>query len=530
MEENKEDLRNQYSHDIETNSLQSMSFFYGEDKYDSDNINMSTLKHYIRYPMIYNKILRVLSKQAYYSNGEYSQSIDRMVALPVLSKITTLRNKSERIKKLKPKFNLFIKMLDINRTTRDILLSEFVEGTYVGILRQTKAKTKKEDISNIDVDSLYQLEGLSLDDNFMIQPLDLDYCKIIGFQNNVNIAAFDMMYFDQFKNSGLLHEIKNYPKEFLKAYLEYRKDGNKRWFTLDYKKAIVLKFKSGELEAYGVPLGIAALPHIKQANDYEDSQYKLIKELASSIYYMVLPDGEKKGSCSLNTKQQENLVDAFERAIKLNTSDNRAKISTLTVSPGTKIDRLSKDPSLIQNTLSDEHMKKISTSIGFAVSALNAEGKSGNFGSLQINLDLLSGVIFQQLESIGREITRVLNEIMGITAKDYIDIKFLPITWLNQKQMYDKAKDLYLSAGGSRKFYIACAGFDPDDYLSICDEEAEENLDEKYPPHLTSYVISKNDGENKAGKEEKDKRDLTQSGMVTRDQKSNEQRVRKNKK
>ena len=42
----------------------------------------------------------------------------------------------------------------------------------------------------------------------MIQPLDLDYCKIVGFQNNVSIAAFDMQYFDQFKHGGLIHEIK----------------------------------------------------------------------------------------------------------------------------------------------------------------------------------------------------------------------------------------------------------------------------------------------------------------------------------
>ena len=72
------------------------------------------------------------------------------------------------------------------------------------------------------VESLDRLEGLSLDDNFMIQPLDLDYCKIIGFQNNVSIAAFDMMYFDQFKYGGLLNEIKNYPRNFVKAYMDYK--------------------------------------------------------------------------------------------------------------------------------------------------------------------------------------------------------------------------------------------------------------------------------------------------------------------
>lgn len=521
------------SYNIELNSLTNYSYSMSESVY-TNNITYEQIKEYVKYPMIYNAILREISRQSYSLNGLYGQSIDRMIALPTLSYITTLRNKTQQMKEKKKKFNTLLKMLNIDRTTRDVLRSLLIEGLYVGILRDTVASNKNVSTSSGFIESIDRLEGLSLDDNLMIQPLDIDYCKIVGFQNNISIAAFDMMYFEQFKHGGLVNEIKNFPKEFYTAYLQYKKDNSKRWYILDSRKTIALKAKASELDAFGMPFGISALADMKLDEDYENSQYKLISELASSIYYIILPEGEKKGSSSLNKDQQTEVINAFKNAIKLNTTGNNAKISTLSLAPGTKIDKLTKDSSLIKDTLSEENMVKISTNLGFAVSALNAESKSGNLGSLQINLDMISAQIFQYVNEIAKEETRVINEHIGNLPVNYIDIKFLPITWLNKKDVYEKAKDLYITTGGSRKFYIAAAGFDPEDYLSICDEEIEDNFDEKYPPHITSYTASDNaDNANSdgslGGRPKKDEKDLKQSGVTTRNLQSNEQRV-KNKK
>ena len=520
------------SNEIELNSLSYNSFSLG--RLDTDYISMSDLKQYIKYPMIYNEILRTISRQSYSSNGIYGQTIDRIIALPTLSYITTLRSKLPKMKEKKDKFNTILKMLNIDRTTRDILRHLLIDGEYIGTLRDTSASNKKIDTSMFTIESIDRLEGLSLDDNFMIQPLDLDYCKIIGFQNNISIAAFDMMYFDQFKLNGLLNEIKNFPKTFVKAYMDYRKDSSKRWFILDYRKTIALKAKANEIDAHGIPFGISAFSDMKLSNDYDDSQYQLISELASSIYYIILPEGEKKGSSSLNSTQQKEVIEAFKGAVKVNTSGNIAKISTLSLAPGTEINRLSKDSSLIKDTLSDENMKKVATGLGIASSALNAESNSANLGSLQINLDLISAQVFQYINEIAREETRVINEHLDILPKDYIDIKFLPITWLNKKDVYEKAKDLFTLAGGSRQFLIAAAGFDPSDYLSICDEEIEMGFDEKYLPHITSFTASDNadtaneDG-NLGGRPQKDEKDLKDSGLTTKNLKSNDQKVKSQK-
>ena len=104
--------------------------------------------------MIYNEILRTISRQSYALNGLYGQSIDRMIALPTLSYITTLRNKTPQMKNNKVKFNTLLKMLNIDRTTRDILRHLFVDGQYIGILRDSTASNKNLDTGSMIVESI----------------------------------------------------------------------------------------------------------------------------------------------------------------------------------------------------------------------------------------------------------------------------------------------------------------------------------------------------------------------------------------
>jgi len=495
-------------------------------------ISINTLEEYVKYPMIYNAILREISKQAYNTNGMYARAIDVRVSLPVLSYILTPRKKSKSYKKRKERIRLILKLINHAKTTRDILRKLEVEGMYVGILRDTIASNKN---INAGIDSIDQIEGLSLDDNFMIQPLDLDYCKIIGFQNNVPIACFNMQYFDQFRNGDIVNEIKNFPKSFLKAYNDYRKDSSKKWFILDYKNTIAITARSSLDEPYGRPYGLSSLVEMKVQSDYERSQYKLIAELASSIYYLILPPGEKMGTCALNSEQQREVIESFKNAVKVNTLGNQAKITTLSLPPNTQIGRFSKDSSLLKDTLSDEIIKKIGTNLGFASSALNAasEGNS-SFAGLQTNIDIVSAQVFKLLEDISSEYTRVLNEYDSgenpankIKPSNYIDIKYLPVSYINKNDFYDKMKDLFMSVGGSRIYMIAATGVDPYDYLSTCDEEVEDKMDDKYLPHITSYTASDssdkaNPDGNLGGRPQKKENDLSPNGKRTRDDGSND--------
>lgn len=500
------------SYDVELSSFKS-STYYSHYQDGFSDLTYDDVVRLVKSPMLNNQILRKLSAQMYNVNGIYAQTINNRVDMPSLDYILS-SNSTVRALNAKSKFRKMFDLLKHKTTTRDILMKLERDGMYVGILRDTTANNKDIDTGYTWANALDRIEGLSLDDNFMIQPLDLDYCKIIGFQNNIKIAGFDLQYFDQFKHGGLINEIKNYPPEFKRAYMAYKRDGSKRMMVLDYRNTIALTARATLDEPYGRPLGLSALADIKFSEDYDQSQNKLIKELASSIYYLILPEGEKKGKSSLTKQQQDALILAFENAVRLSDSD-RSKISTLSVAPGTQVDRLSKDSSLIKDNINDENMQKISTSLGFASSALNGQGQGANYSSLQVNIDLMMVQVFKMVGQIAEEYTRILNHHIGLKPSEYVKIKYMNTSLLNQDKSYSMAKELYTLGMGSLKHWIATAqtGLDVEEYIELMREEKAEGLYDEFKPHETSFTMS---GKSEAGREKKDDGDLTDSGANTR--------------
>jgi len=69
----------QFSNEIELNSLSYNSYSFSTGRLDTDNIPMSDLKQYVKYPMIYNEILRTISRQSYSLNGLYGDSTSYII-------------------------------------------------------------------------------------------------------------------------------------------------------------------------------------------------------------------------------------------------------------------------------------------------------------------------------------------------------------------------------------------------------------------------------------------------------------------
>ena len=57
-------------------------------------------------------------------------------------------------------------------------------------------------------------------------------------------------------------------------------------------------------------------------------------------------------------------------------------------------------------------------------------------------------------------------------------------------------KELYLQGKGSLRAWIASTGFNSDAYLSLMDMELEEDFENKYPVHQTSFTQSSKDKNN----------------------------------
>lgn len=528
MDQNSSGTEDIKGYDIEVNSITSDFISFGIKL--SGSYTLDDIKRYTLSPMIYNKQLRKISHDFYNTNGQYHQVMNNQVSSPTLDYITTpIRKINKNTWNQREIFNRFIKAILHKRTTRDAIRTNLLDGFFVGILRSTDEKSGLyKDVGQGDIQTLDEIDAISLDKNTMIQPLNLDYCKIIGFVDGVQVAAFDMQYFDEFKHGGLIKEIKSYPNDFVRGYKEYKKDASKRWFALDPYKTMVLKFNSGVREPYGRPYCIAAMTDIKTQEDYEEGKNKVISELVSTLYALNLPEGKEKGTCSLNKSQQSALIEAVKNAVQ-KTSTTSKDIGYVSLPPGAELKNVQKDSSVIKDSLTDENSKKVSTSLAFAESALNGSSEGGaSYASLQVNLDILSSRIFEVIERINEEYTRIFNYHLFGVKNPIIEFEYLMINQFNRKDIYSNAKELYGTASGSRRVLIATAGFNQDSYVRMMELEKFENMDEKFPPHLTSYTATDradevNPDNNLGGRPKMEDEDLSPSGQNTRSSGSNEQ-------
>ena len=73
------------------------------------------------------------------------------------------------------------------------------------------------------------------------------------------------------------------------------------------------------------------------------------------------------------------------------------------------------------------------------------------------------------------------------------------------------AKELYLQGKGSLTLWASCVGISENVVYAMLDEELEKDIENKYPVHKTSYVMSKDDN---------------QGGRPTEDNPTNENTIR----
>jgi hypothetical protein len=102
--------------------------------------------------------------------------------------------------------------------------------------------------------------------------------------------------------------------------------------------------------------------------------------------------------------------------------------------------------------------------------------------------------VWQLLEQISYQYTKVFNSLISFAGKDIIEMAYLKTSTLTKDKDINNAKELYTLGGGSRLYWIATTGVEIDLYMSLMEYEKEEKFDEKYPPHQTAYTVSGKDG------------------------------------
>ena len=69
----------------------------------------------------------------------------------------------------------------------------------------------------------------------------------------------------------------------------------------------------------------------------------------------------------------------------------------------------------------------------------------------------------------------------------------LPTNFVNRAEFVKQFSDLYARGKGSLIAWIAATGVNADDYITLMDYELDEDFENKYPVHKTSFTVTGKD-------------------------------------
>ena len=445
----------------------------------------------VKDPMANNKLLRELSNILYSTNGTFTNTVDYMTAMPTLDKVIVSHGKNiSKRKRNKELMESTLRTIKDKEIVRDALFRGMVDGIAFYYFETTnKPPMLQKLLTDYDVNSIVEINELGL--NASIISLPADYTEIVGIKNNSYVIAFNLDYFNSAEGEATEMKLKKYPKEIRDAYNTRRnKNGftGGNWIVLDNKKTIVHKIRSRREEKYGRPLVLAAINDILYDDYFTSTKRNILGEINNKIIYETFPEGRDKGTCALTKKQQEEQHNTVKNAVM--NKNNRGGTSFFSVASGTKLNALEVGNTDIFDEKYESNLgDRIALDLGFAASALNGVG-SGSYSSQEQNLELVTAQLFQWVEQIVSEINKCISENIIDDKKNWVECRYLPITYVNKSKMVNYAKDLYLQGKGSLSLWASACGISPDVFFALLDQELSEDIENKYPVHKTSYTLS----------------------------------------
>ena len=491
-EEKINEFNSYYSHDVSTAS----SFeIYG--RYSAKDI-----EDIIKHPMENNEQLRQISRMLYSSNGLTRNTIDYMTSIPTLDCVITSYEKDKKTKAQREIVQFVLDKIKHKEIIRDALHKSMIDGVCFYYF-ETKGRklSKVKSISKYDAENIAEINSAKSEMskiNVSIISLPTDYCRIVGIKNNSYVISFDLEYFNARGNETAESKLRKYPKEIRDGYNAWKNGTGKQMLILDNTKTIVHKISANKDEPWGRPLVLAAIPDILYSDYFTDTKRNVLDNINNQVIYETFPQGKEAGTSALTGEQQKAQHDTVKNAIT--SKNNRGGISFFSVAAGTKLDSMNVNTDIFDSKNESDLDTKIGTALGFAASLLNASSKS-SYSAQQTNLELVTSQIFQWISEIANELNKVIN--YNILGNSFVAVKvnYLPITHINKKEMISNAKDLYLQGKGSLILWAACCGLPADVFTSMVEYEIEQDYENKYPVHRTSYTQPADDtSDNKGGR------------------------------
>lgn len=475
------------------------NYYFGLNIFDL--YSREQLADLVKDPMANNKILREISLILYGTSGTYTNTVDYMTAMPTLDKVIVTHGTSDNKKrKNKELMESTLRTIKDKEIVRDALWRGMIDGIafyYFEITGKPTSLEKK--LNDFDVNNIVEINELGM--NASIISLPTDYTEIIGIKNNSYVIAFNLDYFDTPLGEQTERKLKKFPKEIRNAYHKKNEQNGIRgnnWVVLDNTKTIVHKIRSQRSEKYGRPLVLAAIRDILYDDYFASTKRNVLDEINNKVVYQTLPEGQNKGTCALTKQQQEKQHETVKSAVMK--KNNRGGTSFFTVSAGTKLNVLDIGNADIFDEKYESNLgDKIALDMGIAGSLLNGSS-SGSYSSQENNLELITAQLFQWVEQIILEINKCISINIINDNKNWVECKYLPMTFVNKGKMVGYMKDLYLQGKGSLTAWASACGLSPDVFFALLDQEKADGIEDKYPVHKTSYTLSANDEQNKCGR------------------------------
>jgi hypothetical protein len=465
--------------------------------------DIKSIQRFASNPQAHNCELRKLAWWAYHANGTVSSAIDALKSIYTLDSVVVCRGKGgspARKAKSKAMMESALEAIRYKQVIRDAIFKSANDGMYIGYFDvRRNAPHKRETLSDLDVSGIAEACGANAELNATVTPLPIDYVRIVGRRNNSYVVAFDLRFFQCMREDERDRALKAYPAEIRDAWGKYGDGrGGESWVVLDNEKTIAIKIKSGVSDPYGIPFSVAALDDIDYAKYFVDSKRKLLDSVNNQVIYEVFPEGQAKGSSSLSGTQQKQQHDTVKSA--LFNKKNRHGISFFSLASGTKLDKVKVDVDLLDEK--NENGIKDAVNKGLGVSATALDGSSsGNFAATTLNLEVVASHVYSWIEEIALELNKCINANILKDPSCRSELYILPTTFVNRSSQVGYMKELYESGKGSLTAWIASTGFRADVYLALMDYEREEDFENAYPVHKTSYNMQS--GDDPGGRPEK---------------------------
>lgn len=450
-----------------------------------------------RNPMQYIKPLRQWAKWAYYSNGTVTTAIDSLISLHSLDYVVVVKPKKAGGSRKKyrsniDKMNSVLRSMRYKEVIRDGLFHNANEGMYVAYMEtRTVPVDDRLALTDYDVQGITEINSAGV--NTVVIPLPIDYVRIIGRRNNCYEVAFDLRYLEGMSEDDRKRKLQGLPRQIQEGWRRYSNGefpNGACWQRLDWHRTIVTKIKSGQNDPFGVPFAVAALDDIDYAKYFINTKRRVLDTVNNQIYYETFPEGEKKGTSALSKVQQEHQHDTVKQALTQRSNSNG--VSFFSLAAGTKMDRLPVDLSLLDEQNENAIKEDVNEDIGIAAAALSGSS-TGNYATATLNIEIVANNVYTWIEALVEELNKCLNYNVIRDSNYRVEFRVLPITFINREKQVKFFSDLYARGKGSLTAWIASSGINVDDYLSLMDFELDEDFENRYPVHKTSFTVTGKD-------------------------------------